>query len=96
MIMLKISYISVKFCEKNELPKVQEIISKHFAGSELTVLVDMLFTRHAVPYEAVASITIPENSGEKYCDKFLKAISLAQQMKQDIILKNELDLIQHS
>ena len=96
MIALKIHFITIKFCKSEELENVKKEVFSTLDDSELNEALNILFTEFKVEYNKISNINIPNYIENIYSNKLLKAFDLSQKLQKDILLRNNLDFIEHN
>lgn len=96
MIVLKVHFLTIKFCSDEDFENVKTQIINFAGNTELSEYVNVLFSQQVLKYEVIKNIVVPENSGNVLYDKFLKALHFSQEYEKDIILKKTFDIISSS
>jgi len=96
MIALKIHFITINFCRNEELEKVKKEVFSTLDDFELVNALNILFTKFKVEYNKISNIKIPNYVENIYSNKILKALDLSQKLQKDILLRNDLDFIDHN
>ncbi len=96
MIALKIHFITINFCRNEELENVKKEVFSTLDDFELVNALNILFTEFKVEYNKISNIKIPNYVENIYSNKILKALDLSQKLQKDILLRNDLDFIDHN
>ena len=96
MIALKIHFITINFCRNEELENVKKEVFSTLDDFELDNALNILFTEFKVEYNKISNIKIPNYVENIYSNKILKALDLSQKLQKDILLRNDIDFIEHN
>lgn len=95
MFVLKVNYIKIKCCETNQIEEVEQITSKVFGNTSIERIVTKLFFEKEISYNEISRLTVPDDTGNIYCDRILKAMRFSQRYKSNIVFMNDLEMIPH-
>ena len=96
MIVLKIKHFKVKYCEKEQLGESKKNAFIGLNDKNMETVISELFLNNGIQYKKISNIIVPDDTGNIYCDRILKAIRLSLRYKSDIVLMNDLTIIDHS
>lgn len=96
MIVLKIHFITIKFCENEELETAKKEVFSIFENSELIEALNIFFSDFKLEYGKISNVKVPNINENIYCDKILKALELSKKFQKNIILRNDIDFIDHT
>lgn len=96
MINLKIHFITINFCKSEELENVKNEVFSTLGDFGLVEILNILFSEFKVEYNKISNVKIPNYVENIYSNKILKALGLSQKLQKDILLRNDLDFIEHN
>ena len=96
MIVFKIKFIKIKYCNESEFASAKQITCDKFEKTSIYPLFLSLLNNKKLDFNTISSLSIPNDTGNSNCDSFLKALRLSQRYESEIVLMNDFDLIDHS